>query len=145
LSYPLAFKPLWKGVYNGTLTLSNFPNGEYIFNLRGIAEDPLAEDNIVVNCQVSSYPSLSFQLELQAKESTTIKLNVRNPTKSLVEYKVESDVPYVSGPPTIMVPPSETSKYELTILPFCSGTFHGSVTFTAINIEEVQKLDVFFG
>jgi hypothetical protein len=63
-NYPLVFRPQWKGNYSGTLTLSNYPMGEYVFNLRGVGEEPLAEDNITVECV--------------AKTKTAVRLNVKS-------------------------------------------------------------------
>ncbi len=45
-SYPLLFKPQWSGAFTGVLALSNYPMGEYNYNLKGLADEPLAEDSI---------------------------------------------------------------------------------------------------
>lgn len=118
-TYPLVFKPHFQGNFSGTLTLTNYPTCEFIYNLRGIAEKPLAEDNIVVECQ--------------AKTKTSIFLVVKNLTSSAhpVEYSVQTDIPYVSGSPAIYVPPSDSVKYELSINPQCSGVFNGAIIFTS--------------
>ena len=118
-NYPLVFKPQWIGQYNGTLTLSNYPMGEWVYKLKGVAEEPLPDDNIVVECR--------------AKTKTTLTLPIKfissNPNSSVVDYKVESDVAYVSGPSTIQVGINQIVPYELSISPNCSGKFTGSISF----------------
>jgi hypothetical protein len=120
-TYPLIFRPTWMGNFLGNLVLSNYPLGEWVYNLKGVAEEPLAEDNIVVECQ--------------AKTKTVISLPVKylpgNSNSSVIEYKVESNVPYVSGCSQIQTSINQISKYDLTVQPKCSGNFGGSISFIA--------------
>ncbi|PRP78761.1 hypothetical protein PROFUN_00934 [Planoprotostelium fungivorum] len=117
-NYPLVFKPQYKGSFSGVLTMSNFPTGEFVYNLKGVGEDPLPEDHIVIECQ--------------AKSRSIVKLPIKNPGNINIDYRVESDVPYVSGPNSIKMAPLEPSKfYELVVLPQCSGRFQGVVKFSA--------------
>lgn len=60
---------------------------------------------------------------------------------------MESDLPYVSGDDFVdFSDGSATKDYALTIIPMCSGTYSGTVAFTAPNGQylwhsiEVQKI-----
>jgi len=46
------FKPYWVSEVVGKLTLNNNTTNEvYEYDLKGIGEEPLAEDHIVLTCQ----------------------------------------------------------------------------------------------
>ena len=118
-TYPLVFRPTTTGIFMGNLVLSNYPMGEWVYNLKGIAEEPQAEDTIIVECQAKTKTVVSLPL----------KFLQGNSSASVVDYRVESNVPYVSGPSQIQATLNQASKYDLVVQPKCSGNFGGSVSF----------------
>lgn len=48
-----------------------------------------------------------------------------------IEYAVDSDLPGVSGSPTVTVPAKGDFDYRLSICPQFGGVFTGSLTFTS--------------
>lgn len=112
----LSFKPQWTCEVKGKLILDIPLTGEvYEFSLKGIGEEPRAEDHIVLECQV--------------KETSTHNIAVTNNTDGPITYRAESDLPNASGEPTITVPPKSKALYELVIRPFQSGLYNGAITF----------------
>mmetsp|Transcript_140642 Transcript_140642/g.244902 ORF Transcript_140642/g.244902 Transcript_140642/m.244902 type:complete len:2974 (-) Transcript_140642:636-9557(-) len=117
-NFPLIFSPSWMCDVKGTLTLKNNETLEkYIYTLNGRGEEPLAENHINVECR--------------ARETMKVKLSVPNIGHDDTEYTVESDVPFLAGEGTILVPRMETLKYEVTLSPALGGKYTGSVTFTS--------------
>ena len=60
----------------------------------------------------------------------THHFEVKNDTAEDLQYKVESDLPHISGAKSFIVKSRQTAKYELTITPQMGGVMNGSVTFT---------------
>jgi hypothetical protein len=124
-TYKLKYKPDWvtslDKPHSAQLTLSNATTGEdYIFDLKGTAEEPLAEDHVVIPCQ--------------ARQRMIHKFKVKNSTSKAMVYSVESDLTAacgVSGLPTVEVAARSSASYELVLRPLLGGTYNGSVTFTA--------------
>lgn len=115
-SYPLRYHPIWVSDEAAELTLANAATGDrFVYELKGVANEPLAEDHIVVRCK--------------AREQKLQQFRVENDTSNVVQYRVESDLPHVSGNPTIDVPANSEVKYELRIHPQLGGMYSGSVTF----------------
>eukprot|EP00727_Mastigamoeba_balamuthi_P000882 m51a1_g10791 hypothetical protein (2740) ;mRNA; f:28150-37480 len=116
VSYPLQFKPPVICASKGTLVLTNTTTLERrTYILKGAGLEPAAEDNIVVECK--------------ARERTVVKLPVHNFALERTAFRVETDVPYVSGLESIELAVGARSEYELVALPRCSGTFYGTVRF----------------
>ena len=125
--YPIEFAPEWVCEREGELTLTNQNTGDkYVFSLRGIGEEPLAEAHIA--------------LSVEARVATPITFNVFNMSEKAdkVELSVQSDLVHVSGPPTVRVPARasrgsrpENLEYVLTAKPQMGGVLSGSITFTA--------------
>lgn len=112
----VTFKPAWVCDVKGKLTLEIPQTGEaHELNLRGIGEEPRAEDHIVISCKV--------------KEASHHSIPVPNPSDTPVTYRVESDLLNASGDATITVPARSTGKYEFTMFPNQSGSYTGSITF----------------
>ena len=56
--YPLVFAPSWIGENPGTLVLKNSKTGESsTYELMGIAEEPLAEEQTLIECQARTLVS----------------------------------------------------------------------------------------
>lgn len=124
--YPLEFTPSWTGACEGELTLTNASVGDkYVYNLKGLGEEPLAEGHVLLNCTARSPKRLAFKVA-----------NVSG-SGAPCEMKIDSDLLHVSGPPTVSVPGRAKSggggevSYELTVNPQMGGTVQGSITFTA--------------
>jgi hypothetical protein len=123
-NYPLAFNPTWVCDVSGQLVLRNNDTQEKVtYTLKAKAEEPLAENTIPVECR--------------ARESRKITINVPNITFDEVTYVVETDIPFVSGDPKIVVAKMEVGKYVLHIQPQLSGKITGSITFVAPNKQYV--------
>ena len=123
-TYKLKYRPDWvtdpEKPHSAQLTLSNATTGEdYVFDLKGTAEDPLAEDHVIIPCQ--------------ARQRMVHKFRVKNTSTKPIVFAVESDLTAacgVSGDPSIEVPPKNTATYELVLRPLLGGQYNGSVTFT---------------
>ncbi|XP_078514036.1 cilia- and flagella-associated protein 47 [Lissotriton helveticus] len=123
--YSLMFKPINKSVTMGRLVLRNETDGtEHIFSLKGVGQNPVALDHIVICCQV--------------KEVTQEVLMVPNYTNSMLTYKVSSDLPMVSGPESLTVKPGLYAPYEITVSPWKRGTSTGVISFVAEEGREPQ-------
>ena len=116
-SFPLTFAPTWTGVENAKLTLRNARSPDaFEYTLVGEGEPPLAEGHEVLRCN--------------ARETTTHGFLLENASSKPLSYKVESDLPFVSGASTIDVPANASATYDLKISPSLGGAYTGSVTFS---------------
>jgi hypothetical protein len=114
--YPLTFKPDWVCDVKGTLVLVNSGTTEtYEYELQGIAEEPLAEEHVIIKCE--------------AREKTNHKFLVRNYSSAPAVFEVESDLVHISGPSAITVPGKDSAEYELTFQPLQAGTVTGCIMF----------------
>ncbi|XP_074889637.1 cilia- and flagella-associated protein 47 [Buteo buteo] len=124
--YPLMFKPIAEGITMGRLILRNDTAGtENFFSLKGIGKKPLAQDCIVIDCQVSKV--------------TQKILWVPNYTKKKLTYKVSSDLSMVAGAPIITVEPDDRVAYTLSVSPWRRGTFQGVISFVAEDEDQQQS------
>ncbi|CAM9742155.1 unnamed protein product, partial [Ectocarpus fasciculatus] len=122
-SYPLTFSPVraTEQDFVSKLVLADLKDKvkpvKFDFDLRGTAEEPLAEGHRVVRCSARERVEQVFQL--------------KNVTGKDMEFAVDSDLPGVSGSPGLTVPPKQEAEYTLSICPPFGGVFTGSLTFTA--------------
>ncbi|XP_074953995.1 cilia- and flagella-associated protein 47 [Phalacrocorax aristotelis] len=124
--YPLMFKPIAECVTMGRLILRNDTAGtENIFSLKGIGKKPLAQDHIVIDCQV--------------RKVTQKILWVPNYTTNKLTYKVSSDLSMVGGAPVISVEPDDTAAYNLSVCPWRRGIFQGVISFVAEDEDQQQS------
>jgi len=115
--YPLEYKPNWIYEGKGKLVLSNSATDEkYVYDLSANATEPLAKDQISINCK--------------ARQPVLQKFSVKNDTAADIEYRVESDLPHISGAKSFLVKSRQTGEYELSITPQMGGVMNGSITFT---------------
>ncbi|XP_040280927.1 cilia- and flagella-associated protein 47 [Bufo bufo] len=121
--YPLLFKPTVECCSMGTLILQNETDGtEHIFGLRGIGQEPLALDHIVIDCQV--------------RQITQKVLMVPNYTNDRLTFKVASDIPIIGGSQTLTIKPGTSSPFTLSISPWKRGLFQGVISFVAGDGEQ---------
>ncbi|KAM3935444.1 cilia- and flagella-associated protein 47 [Leptodactylus fuscus] len=121
--YSLMFKPTVECCSTGTLILQNETDGtEHIFGLRGIGQEPLALDHIVIDCQV--------------RQITQKVLMVPNYTNDRLTFKVVSDIPIIGGSQTLTIKPGTSSPYTLSVSPWKRGLFQGIISFVAEDREQ---------
>merc|ERR1719506_2101096 len=114
--YPLIFKPDWVCDVHGQLVLYNSGTNEtYEYELHGVAEEPLAEEHVVIKCE--------------AREKTSHKFLVRNYASAPASFEVESDLVHISGASSIQVSGKDTAEYELFFQPLQAGNVTGCIMF----------------
>ncbi|CAG5120334.1 unnamed protein product, partial [Candidula unifasciata] len=117
-NYPLTFKPLKEEEILGKLILTNKSDGsEQVFELIGKGEKPLPLDQIQLTCG--------------ARASLHHTVKVPNVTSKRLTYRVESDLPFITGQQTITVLPHQTGSYNMVITPNRRGQFKGILAFIA--------------
>lgn len=115
-NFLLTFKPYWTCEIDEKLVLNNATTNEiYEYDLKGIGEEPLAEDHIILNCQ--------------ARQTTVHNFEIKNTSDKLQTYRVETDLNNVTGAETFKVKPKENARYPLSITPILGGVYTGSITF----------------
>lgn len=115
-AYPLKFMAPWMGEYFGTLELSIPTSGEKnVYKLLGKSDEPLAYDHLVFECQ--------------ARTSTSKRLVISNSFNTLMEYKVFSDLKFLSGKDVLKIEGNGSANYKITVTPPRSGKFFGSINF----------------
>ncbi|XP_075446373.1 cilia- and flagella-associated protein 47 isoform X3 [Ascaphus truei] len=124
--YPLMFKPVSECLSVGMLMLQNETDGtEHIFGLKGIGQEPLALDHVVIDCQV--------------RQITQKVLMVPNYTNNTLTFKVASDIPLVGGPQSITIKPGTSAPYSLNVSPWKRGLLEGVISFVAEDGEQQQS------
>jgi len=113
--FPVCFTAQGSGEFQGSLFLKNpsIMQDSFEFKLHGVAEDPLAEDN------------LTFKCKARCPEVFTIKLP---PTPMAKIYTVETDLSHLAGDDEIMIK-EQGANYEFTINCPVGGIMSGSITF----------------
>ncbi|KAM5195366.1 cilia- and flagella-associated protein 47 [Hipposideros larvatus] len=123
VEYPLMFRPVMECDIMGKLTIENeIGDMQYVVGLQGIGTKPKTVEHIVINCQVG------------VMENRTIM--VPNYTKTMVTFKVSSDLPIVWGNKHITVDPDSQVPYILYIRSRKSGVFRGTVLFSIQNTQD---------
>lgn len=115
-NFSLSFKPKWVMESKATLTLKNeSTKEEYEYELKGIGEEPLAEDHVVLNCE--------------CRTTTKHQFAIKNDDNKVKKYTVWTDLQNAVGKKEIEVKPKETFMYDLEITPLLGGTYMASITF----------------
>nr|XP_042125169.1 cilia- and flagella-associated protein 47 isoform X1 [Peromyscus maniculatus bairdii] len=123
IQYPLTFKPILECEIMGKLTLQNEVDGmAHVVEIDGIGTKPLALDHIVINCIVGNVTDKS--------------IIVPNYTKSLLTFKVTSDLEIVWGNSYITIEPDNSIPYTLHVCPWKRGDFRGAITFSVKSRDE---------
>ena len=113
--FPVCFTSQGSGEFQGSLFLKNpaVMQDSFEFKLEGVAEDPLAEDNLVFKCKARC-PEV-FTIQLPELPSPKV-------------YSVETDLTYLSGDDEVSI--TETgAQYKFTITCPVGGVMSGSITF----------------
>ena len=114
----LTFSPKDKKTSNGLLKLYNAYTGEkYFYTLAGNVEDPLADGNIDI-------------LNINAKETQTRIIQIKNELDKEVTYSVETDLDEViSGKNKFVLKPNEVYDYEIKVRPLLGKIYFGRIIF----------------
>lgn len=88
-----------------------------VYELKGIGEEPLAREHIVLECQAR-----------RPHEHVIVIDNVGNSTP--LHLSVETDLADVFGASSIVIPANQSKDYVLTVTPSRSGTYLGHVSFS---------------
>lgn len=75
-------------------------------------------------------PLAELEVHCTARERVTRSITVPNKSAHPVTFAVQADLPFVSGRPSLTVPPSSSAAYTLTVRPPVQGEFHGMVSFS---------------
>lgn len=115
-TFTVSFTAIQPGEFDGTLVLKNQSNTQdsFEFKLKGIAEEPLAEDNLKFKCKARSKDACVINIPPLGKINRT--------------YAVETDLPYIAGEPEVHVD-SNGGKYEFYVQSPIGGFISGSITF----------------
>lgn len=108
-NFPITFAPKWICESEARLELVNpLTNDKFEYELKGVGEEPVAEDHIVINCK--------------ARETTQYDIEIKNPhaDKDLT-YRVDTDLINATGPKSIVVKAGKRVKYPLKVTPVLSG------------------------
>ena len=123
-SYLLKFTPPWIGTYTGTLVLLIPATQESsTYKLVGRGLEPAATDHIKLACV--------------ARGSKPLRLEVPNPVSKQMDFKVFTDLPYLSGQDNVTIGGKSSAKYDMTFCPAVSGSYAGTLTFSSKSGEYV--------
>jgi hypothetical protein len=137
--YQLTFNAPNIGTFEGTLSLKEPTSGDaFNYQLRGLAEEPLAEDRLYFKCKARKKEVCKIPVHFEsAKSSTTApqkghgKKGAPEPpvnTLRKIFLDVQTDLPHVSGSPTLEI--SGDGEYEMVVFSPVGGLMSGSITFT---------------
>lgn len=117
-SYAIMFRPVSISRIDSKLILTNNQTNEvFEYELVGVGDEPLAKDNIIMDCI--------------AKNTTSKTIEVVNPYKDrAITYIVETTLINPDGPPSFTIPPGKSFKYVLSVAPALGGLYTGSITFS---------------
>lgn len=105
---PICFFPKQICEVTTKLIITNPLTNDYFeYDLKGITEEPLAQEHIKIDCQ--------------ARVTTKHEFSIQNTTDKVQTYTVETDLICATGNPTIQVMPKRRSVYSLAITPLMSG------------------------
>ncbi|XP_058441727.1 cilia- and flagella-associated protein 47 isoform X2 [Marmota monax] len=126
VQYPLTFKPILECEIMGKLILQNEVDGmEHIFDIKGIGKKPLALEHISVDCEVGNVTNKSIM--------------VPNYTRTIITFKVSSDLSIVWGNPYITIDPDNSVPYILHVCPWKRGVFKGIISFSVKSRDDVES------
>lgn len=144
VSYPLTFYPRKMNTYSGKLILDNPDTLErYIYELIGVADDPLSESTINLEC--TAREAISHSITVHDIQSDPQDFNMRrhgstmdqgtvlktdSPMPTGTNYNISIDLPFVSGASSLFIERGKSAEFTLSVSPSTSGEHTGSITFT---------------
>ena len=90
---------------------------EQAFTLRGLAPKPVAKKTLTYSCRVG--------------DTIERAVRVENIAKWKLVYRVQSDLPFLSGPEHCTVFSGASADYKFSLAPLYHGTFKGVLRFVA--------------
>ncbi|XP_033472251.2 cilia- and flagella-associated protein 47-like [Epinephelus lanceolatus] len=124
--YPLTFHPSALCIVTGKLSLHNDCDGaEHVFTFRGVGERPLPVDHVVLHCSVG--------------QTMHTQIDVPNYGQKKLTLKVVTDLPDVSGPPSLEMEPGHNAPYTFAVSSWKRGKQTGCLSF--IEIDAMQEAD----
>eukprot|EP00698_Gefionella_okellyi_P007756 TRINITY_DN1898_c0_g1_i1.p1 TRINITY_DN1898_c0_g1~~TRINITY_DN1898_c0_g1_i1.p1 ORF type:complete len:2231 (+),score=540.36 TRINITY_DN1898_c0_g1_i1:707-6694(+) len=115
--FPLVFKPSWVCDVKGELILNNTSTSDkYIYQLAGVGDEPVAEDKIL----------MTGQARTKVQQNITVPNILGN---QRCDYTIESDLPAVTGQPTLVVNANQKAEYTLCVTPQRGGLTLGTLKF----------------
>ena len=90
---------------------------EQMFTLRGLARKPVAKKTLTYSCRVG--------------ETIERAVRVENIAKWKLVYRVQSDLPFLSGAEDCTVFSGASTDYKFSLAPLYHGTFKGVLRFVA--------------
>ena len=90
---------------------------EQTFTLRGLARKPVAKKTLAYSCRVG--------------ETIERAVRVENIAKWKLVYRVQSDLPFLTGPEHCTVFSGASADYKFSLAPLYHGTFKGVLRFVA--------------
>ncbi|XP_034533198.1 cilia- and flagella-associated protein 47-like isoform X2 [Notolabrus celidotus] len=126
VNYPLSFQPAAQCEVMGKLSFLNDVDGtEHVFTLRGVRDQPLPVDHVVLHCPVG--------------KTTHTQLDVPNYSHKTRYLKVVTDLSVVSGTSSLEIKSGHNAPYSLAVSPQKQGKQTGCVSF--IEVDDAQKGD----
>ena len=123
VAFPVSFVSQSSGEFQGSLHLKNpaVMQDSFEFKLKGVAEDPLAEDNLYFKCKARSTEELVIRLPGVSSPKT---------------YSVETDLNYLIGDDEVYI--SETGAlYRFSVNCPVGGVLSGSITFKDLTTDNI--------
>ena len=80
---------------------------QYEYELQGLAEEPNAEDHIIIDAEV--------------RKTSKYDIKLTNTTDTAIDYKVETDLYNATGLEKFSIPAKKSFNYLLCITPTVSG------------------------
>jgi hypothetical protein len=129
-NYELTFNGPYVAEFQGRLIFNIAGTDEYFeYRLVGITEEPLAEDHLRLRCIARSKTPFSVAVK---------RIPTSGSGTSIQVFKVQTDLPYLMGNPTIEVGLSGEVKYDFFINSPVSGLLTGNLTFLDAAMSAMQ-------
>jgi hypothetical protein len=150
--FTVGFVGAYAGSYEGVLVFRKSDvDDSFEYTLRGVTEEPLAEDSLHFRCKARDPQTFTLplrQLERPPKAAASEKAEKTTDKKKMVmerfdgqKFSVQTDLPYMSGAAEVEVP-SNGCNYEFIINCPVGGMISGSVTFTDVESGMIQWFTV---
>ena len=116
----VVFNPSWKGTAATTIKITNpVTREDFQYQLKGLAEEPLAESHFIIKCNVGEEKKLTIPVE-------SSEYGIR-------DFKISYEAYGISGPMSLKVDSGNKVPLNLTIKPVLGGIYAGCITLTDQN------------
>ena len=115
--FNVTFLPLWKGNASTVLKIQNpVTREEFHYALKGVADEPLAENHFSIKCNVG--------------EEKKVPILIENSEPTHKDYSVSIEAYGIAGPDRIRVDANSKATYVATVKPVLGGVYAGCITLT---------------